>query len=272
MARTIVTPPQGIGLPRWREMWEAREVMWRFGVRDVVLRYRQTVVGVAWVILQPLAAAGIFSIVFGKVAQLPSAGIPYFIFSFAGMLAWDLVAGIVTRAAPSLVANQSLVAKVFFPRLLVPLSTTIAVMLDFLVGLAFLVVMLFIFGIGIGWSFLLVPVWVVLAVMIASGIGVAASALMVRYRDVAYVTPWLMQLLFFATPVAYSMEAVPDNLRVLFAANPFTWLMEAFRWSLLGLDAPPTWQMFGLAGFAVLVLSLGLVIYQRFEREFADVI
>jgi lipopolysaccharide transport system permease protein len=272
MARTIVTPPKGIGLPRWRELWEAREVLWRFGVRDVVLRYRQTVVGVAWVILQPLAAAGIFSVVFGQVAELPSGGIPYFLFAFAGMLAWDLVGGIVGRAAPSLVANQSLVAKVFFPRLLVPLSSTLSVLLDFTVGLAFLVVLLFIFDVGLTWAFLLVPVWALFAVLIASGIGVAAASLMVRYRDVGYVMPWLMQLVFFATPVAYSLDAVPANLEPLFAANPFTWLMEAFRWSLLGLDAPPTWQILGLAGFAFLVFSVGLLVYQRYEREFADVI
>lgn len=272
MARTIVVPPQGVGLPRWREMWEAREVLWRFGMRDVVLRYRQTVVGIAWVLLQPLAAAGIFAVVFGKVAQLPTDGVPYFVFTFAGMLAWDLVGGIVGRAAPALVANQSLVAKVFFPRLLVPLSTIIAVLLDFTVGLAFLVILLIATGVGVTWAFLLVPVWVLLAVMIAAGIGVAASALMVRYRDVGYVIPWLMQLVFFATPVAYSLSAVPENLRSLFALNPFTWLMESFRFSLLGLDAPPLWQMLGVAGFAAVVLACGLLVYQRFEREFADVI
>lgn len=272
MARTIITPPGGIGLPNLREMWAAREVAWRFGVRDVVLRYRQTVVGVAWVLIQPLASAGIFTIVFGGVADLPSAGIPYFVFSLAGMLAWGLLSGVIERSAPSLVANQSLVAKVYFPRLLVPLSTTIAVLLDFVVGLAFLVILLFVTGVGISWAFLLTPVWVLLTLMIAIGIGTAASTLMVRYRDVGYMIPWVVQLLFFATPVAYSLEAVPDNLQGLFAANPFTWLMESYRWSLLGLDAPPLWQMFGLAGVAVLVLAGGLLVYQRFEREFADVI
>ncbi len=272
MPRTVITPPQGIGLPSGREVWEAREVLWRFGTRDILLRYRQTAVGVAWVILQPLAAAGIIAVVFGQVADLPSSGVPYFVFSFAGLLGWNLLSGIIDRASSSLVANQSLVSKVFFPRLLVPFSTALSVLLDFMVAFALFVVLLFVFGINPGWPILLLPVWMAVAIAIAMGIGIAAASLMVKYRDVGYVLPWVMQILFFATPVAYSLEAVPGDLMWLFAANPLTWLMEVFRWSLLGLQTPPLWQIGALVLAATVILGAGLLTFQRFERGFADVI
>lgn len=272
MARTIIAPPKGIGLPPFADIWEAREVFWRFGIRDIVLRYRQTVIGVVWVILQPLAAAGIFSIVFGQVAKLPSGGLPYFVFSFAGMLAWNLFNSVISRASSSLVANQSLVSKVFFPRLIVPLSTILSVLLDFAVALVLLIVLLFVFGINPGWPILLVPVWIVLTVIFALGFGMAASSMMVKYRDVGYVLPWVLQILFYITPVAYALQAVPTKLAWIFAINPLSWMMEAYRWSLLGLAAPPLWQMLGLALAAIVVFGAGVLVFQKQERGFADVI
>ncbi|MWB97271.1 ABC transporter permease [Agromyces seonyuensis] len=272
MARTIITPPKGLGLPSFREIWSAREVLWRFGTRDILLRYRQTVVGVAWVVIQPLVGAGIFSLVFGGVAGLPSGGVPYFLFSLAGLLSWNLFASVIDRSAPSLVSNQALVSKVYFPRLLVPASTVLSVLLDTAVGLGLFVVLLFVFGVNPGWPVLLFPVWALLALMAGLGLGMAASAIMVKYRDVGYVLPWVVQVLFYATPVAYALEGAPADLRWLFELNPLTWMMEAFRWSMLGLDAPPLWQMGGFALFAVLLLALGLTVFQRYERTFADVI
>lgn len=270
--RTIITPPTGIGMPPLKELWAAREVFWRFGTRDIVLRYRQTVVGIAWVIIQPLVAAGLFSIVFGQVADLPSQGVPYLVFSFAGVLAWNLIDGVISRSSASLVANQALVSKVFFPRLLVPLSTVLSVMLDFAVAAMLLAVLLIVFGVAPGWGLLLLPVWVLAAVMIALGVGLAASAMMVKYRDVGYVLPWFTQVAFFATPVAYSLEAVPPNLEWLFQINPLTWLMECFRWSILDLYAPPVWQMVGIVGVGLVVLAGGTLVFQKMERGFADVI
>ncbi|MFC8597460.1 ABC transporter permease [Isoptericola sp. NPDC057191] len=276
LPRTVITPPGRLNMPRWRELWEAREVLYRFGVRDIVLRYRQTVIGVAWVVLQPLASAGIFAVVFGQVAGLDSGGVPYFAFSLAGMLAWNLFNGIVARAAPSLVANQALVSKVFFPRMLVPLSSVLAVLLDFLVGFVLLVVMLFVYGINPGWAVLATPLWVLAAVVLACGLGMAGAAVTVQYRDVAYALPWVLQLALYATPVAYSLESVqqnvPSSLSWLFVINPLTWLMEGFRWSLLGLAAPPWWQVVGLAVVAVGVFLAGSLVFQKLERGFADVI
>lgn len=272
MPRTVITPPGRLALPSLPDLWRAREVAYQFGKRDILLRYRQTFVGVAWVLIQPLAAAGIFSIVFGQIAQLPSGGVPYFIFSLVGMLAWNLFNGIVSRAAGSLVANQALVSKVYFPRLLLPVSTAISVMIDFLVGLGLYIVLMFIFGIGVGWQFVLAPIWVLAALLMAVGVGSAAAALTVSYRDINYALPWLLQILFYATPVAYSLEAIPSGLEWFVNINPLAWLMEAFRWSLLDLAAPPLWQMLGLGIVSVLALFGGILVFQSSERGFADVI
>ncbi len=272
MKPSVITPPRRLGFPRWSELWEAREVALRFGQRDVVLRYRQTVIGVAWVLIQPLAAAGIFSIVFGGIAQLPTGGVPYFLFTYISMLAWTLFSSIVMRGSSSLVANQGLVSKVFFPRMLVPISTVLSVLLDFAVALVLGVILLFVYGVNPGWGIFLVPMWVALFVLLALGIGFATSAWMVKYRDVQYVLPWIVQITLYATPIAYSLDAVPANLQPFFVANPLSWLMECFRFSMLGTPAPPLWQMAGAVIVSVVVFFAGALVFQRYERTFADLI
>jgi len=272
MTTTIVRPPKRLNLPSWKQLWNAREVAIRLAHRDLIVRYRQTVLGIAWVIIQPLASAGIFTVVFGKVANLSSGAVPYFLFSLAGMLVWNTFNGTLTRASSSLVSNQSLVAKVFFPRLLVPMSTVAAVLIDFAVGLGLAIILLFVYGINPGWPVLLVPVWVLLAASLGIGLGAAASALMVKYRDIAYILPWLTQILLYASPVAYALSAVPARLQWVFAINPATWFLEAFRWSLIGTEPPASWQVVGLLIVSPLVLVLGTLVFQAYEREFADVI
>jgi len=269
---TVVKPRGRLNLPSLRLLWDAREVAVRLAQRDLIVRYRQTVLGIAWVIVQPLASAGIFTIVFGHVANLSSGPVPYFLFSLAGMLVWNIFNGTLTRAASSLVQNQSLVAKVFFPRLLVPVSTIAAVLVDFVVGLALAIILLFVYGVNPGWQVLLVPVWTVLAAALGIGIGMAAAALMVKYRDIAYILPWLTQILLYASPVAYALSSVPDRLRWVFEINPGTWFLEAFRWSLIGTEAPAGWQVLGLVIVCPLVLILGTLVFQAYEREFADII
>ncbi|WP_243062384.1 ABC transporter permease [Humibacter sp. RRB41] len=272
MTRTIIRPPGRLDMPRWRELWEAREVLYRFGLRDIVLRYRQTAIGVAWVILQPLASAGVFSVVFGQVAKLPSGGVPYFLFSFSGMLAWNAFNNVIGRSSGSLVSNQALVSKVFFPRLLVPLSGVISVLIDFAVAFVMLVVLLFLYGVNPGWPILMTPVWLLITIMLALGIGIAASAITVKYRDVAYFLPWILQILLYATPIAYSLSAVPGNLRWLFQINPLTWLMEMVRWSTVGQPLPAAWEFIALPLSAIIVFFAGILVFQRYERGFADVI
>lgn len=268
----VITPPGKLNLPRWRELWEARDVLYQFGHRDILLRYRQTAVGVVWVLLQPLASAGIFSIVFGNIAQLPSDGVPYFLFTYMSMLAWSLFSGVVGRSASSLVSNQALVAKVFFPRMLVPLSTIMSVLVDFAVALGLGVVLLFFYRVNPGWAILLVPLWVLLILLLGLGLGLAASAIMVQYRDVAYVLPWLLQVGLYATPVAYALSAVPSHLQWLFLANPMSWLLEAFRFSLVGTAPPPWWQMAAAVLVSIAVFVWGALVFQSRERTFADLI
>ncbi|MGM7423900.1 ABC transporter permease [Cellulosimicrobium sp. ES-005] len=270
--RTVITPPGRLNLPSWRELWNAREVAVRLALRDVIVRYRQTIFGITWVIAQPLVSAGIFTIVFGEIAGLSTGNVPTFLFTLAGMLAWNLFNGALGRASGSMVGNQSLVQKVFFPRLLVPISSLASVVLDFLVALALAVVLLFVYGINPGWAVLLLPVWVLLILLIGTGLGLAAAAYMVKYRDVGYVLPWLVQILLYASPVAYALSSVPENLRWLFDLNPVTWFLEGFRWSLLGTDFPPTWQVVALVVAAPLIFLAGTLVFQKNEREFADFI
>jgi len=272
--RTVITPPGRLNLPAWRELWGAREVAVRLAQRDIIVRYRQTIFGVTWVVAQPLVSAGVFTVVFGQIADLSTGDerIPYFLFTLAGMLAWNLFNGSLGKASGSMVGNQSLVQKVFFPRLLVPISSLASVVVDFLVALVLAIVLLFVYGINPGWPILLLPVWILLILMIGTGIGLASAAYMVKYRDVGYVLPWLVQILLYASPVAYALSEVPQHLRWLFDINPITWFLEGFRWSLLGTEAPVTWQVVALVVAAPLVLLAGTLVFQKNEREFADFI
>lgn len=272
MSGITIVPPGRFNLPPLRDLWQAREVAWVFGRRDIVLRYRQTAIGVLWVVLQPLVGAGIFAIIFGGVAKLPSDGVPYFMFSYVGMLVWNVFANVLTRASSSMVANQQLVAKVFFPRALVPLSSALSVLVDFAVAAALGLVLLVGFGVSPGWGILLAPFWLACALLLALGLGLWGAALMVKFRDVAYVVPWLTQVGLYATPVAYAASAAPPKLAWFFAVNPLAWIVEGFRSAFLGLGAPIWWQVVGAPVAALAVFALGLLYFQSRERQFADLI
>lgn len=269
---TVIDPPRRLNLPRWPDLWAAREVVYRLAQRDIIVRYRQTVLGVAWVVIQPVMSAGVFSLVFGTVAKLSSDGLPYFLFSLAGTLAWNVFNGTLTRASTSLLSNQSLVSKVFFPRILVPISTIVSVLVDFVFGLAVAIIMLFVYHVNPGWGVLLLPVWTVLIALAGLGVGMATAAMMVKYRDVGYILPWLLQILLYASPVAYAVSSVPDRLRWIFEANPLTWYLDAFRSSLVGTAVPPMWQILGMVIVSVGLLFAGVAYFQHNEREFADII
>jgi lipopolysaccharide transport system permease protein len=268
----VITPPGRFRLPSITHMWEAREIFTSFGRRDITLRYRQTALGIIWVVLQPLLAAGIFTLVFGEVARLPTGGVPYFAFSFAGMLAWNAISGIIGRCAPALVSNQALISKVFFPRIIVPLSTVCSALVDLAVAFCMMIVLLIVYRINPGWPIALTPIWVMSALLLGGGVGTAFSALMARFRDIQYIVPVVMQLLLYATPIAYSVDAVPHRYRLFFDINPVAWILQDFHWSLLGSSRPPTWQMAGSVGVAILIFFVGTVIFEQMERGFADVI
>lgn len=254
------------------EVWQFRSLLGQLARRDITLRYRQTALGAIWVVLQPLIAAGLFALVFGRVAHLKSNGVPYIVFSYAGLLAWNAFSTYLSKAAGSLVGNSALVSKVYFPRIVLPLSTMAGTVLDFLVSLVMMAVLLVATSTTPGWGLVLLPVWLLLVLMLSSGLGLLMASLAVRYRDINYVLPVLVQFLLYASPVAYALTAVPHSLRPYFIANPLTGLLEAFRWSLLGTGSLHASYVLYSAGFAIVALVVGWWAFDRMERSFADVI
>jgi len=256
-----------------RELWRFRELMVRFAARDITLRYRQAILGVVWVIVVPLLGAGILSFVFGSVASLQAPpGIPYFVFTLAGMVAWTAFSLILTRASGVMVGNAQLVGKVYFPRLLLPLSTVLSTLVDVVVSFVLLLVLLMITGVRPGWGVIALPIWFLAVVALALGGGLLFGALMVPYRDIQYIVPVGVQFLLFASPVAYTLASVPAGARFWYELNPLTGLLEGMRWSLIGTTRPSL----GLAAyslvFSLVALMVGLMVFSRMERQFADVI
>jgi lipopolysaccharide transport system permease protein len=253
-------------------VWRFRDLLVMFAVRDLKLRYRQTALGVAWVLLLPLLGAGIFALVFGRVAKLPTSGVPYFLFAYVGLLGWNLFQGTVVRAGSSLVSNAHLISKVFFPRVIVPLSAACSAAIDTAVAFLLLLLLLPAYGVALTPAFALVPVWLFLFQVLALGLGLYAAALSVSYRDVIHILPIAIQFLLYASPVGYRTSLVPSSFRVFYVLNPLAGLLEALRWSLLG-GAPPGWAHVGYAAVASCALLVaGAFAFRRMERRFADVI
>ena len=258
------------------DLWRFRDLLATLAQRDLRLRYKQTFLGVVWVILQPLLAAGIFSIVFGLIAGLKAPGdVPYFVFSFVGMMAWTLFSGTLIKVSGCLVGNSHLISKVYFPRLVLPLSSVGSVLVDFAVAFVMMVALLAAFGITPGLGILLLPVWIGLLVAMAMGLGLVTSALAVSYRDVNYILPVFVQMLLYATPVAYSIESIPERaagLKWFFYLNPLTGLLEGFRWSVLGAGQPDVRLIAVSVTVTVVLLVLGVYTFKRMEKQFADVV
>jgi lipopolysaccharide transport system permease protein len=268
----VITPPKRWAFVNIREIVEFRDLLARFAIRDLKLRYRQTALGVVWVILQPLMTAGVFSFLFGKVAKFPSDGVPYFAFSFAGMLAWNVFSATLTKVSGSLVGNSQLVSKIFFPRLVLPLSMLSSTLVDFSVALVLMGAICVIIGVFGGWALLTLPLWLLLVVMLSLGLGLSAAALMVTYRDVGYVLPVVNQVLLYGSPVAYGLNALPRSVRGWYQVNPLSGALEGFRWSLLRTTPPSVEAVLWSAGFAVVLFGAGVSVFATMERKFADVI
>ncbi len=254
------------------ELLQFRDLLFTLAGRDLKLRYKQTVLGVTWVILQPLVAAGVFSFVFGRLAQMPTDGVPYFIFSYAGLMGWNLFSGTLTKVSGSLVGNSQLISKVFFPRLILPLSSVPSTLVDFAVAGGMMTVLIFTNKIYPGWGLLLLPVWIAVLLALGVGVGLWTASLTVSYRDVAYVLPVALNLVMYASPVAYSLSRVPANLRIWFNINPLASLLVAFRWSLLGRGTVDWTVVGGACVASFLILLFGIFSFKRMERKFADVI
>ena len=268
----VLRPSSGWAALRLGDVWRYRELLFFLTLRDVKVRYKQTLLGIGWVVIQPIVAMVVFSAIFGQFAHLPSQGIPYPIFTFSGLLPWLLFAGSVNRAGNSLVQNSNLLTKVYFPRLLLPMAATLANLVDFAVSLVVLLGLMIFYRITPGWQLLALPAVTVLALLAALGFGLWLSALNVQFRDVQFVLPWLIQVLLFLSPVAYSVSLIPSGkTQVAYALNPMVGVIEAFRWSLFGGSAPGRFLITSIA-VTLVVLVTGLFYFRRMERTFADVV
>ncbi len=259
-------------MPDWREVWAFRDLCLALGRRDVTLRYRQTLLGVVWVVLQPVIAGGVFSVIFGRVARLESGAQSYFLFAYAGFIAWSGFSNALSRAAASVIGQGNLVTKVFFPRLILPVSALFSTTVDFLVGMASLLVLFAVVGSPISPAVVTLPVWILLLFAMGLGLGTIAAALSVRFRDVQHALPVLVQLLLYASPVAYATAVVPESIRAWFVLNPLAGALDGFRWACIG-TAPPSGLSVAVAiAGAIGSLVAGALVFTRFERQIADVI
>ena len=270
----VYEPKHGWASLGLRELWKYRELLYFLTWRDILVRYKQAVLGVAWAILQPLLTMVVFTVVFNKALgiQSPSSDVPYAVFSFAGLLPWQFFAGALSRSGVSLVGNANLLTKVYFPRLVIPISAVLAGLLD--LGISFLVLigLMAAYGIAPTWHVVFLPLFVVLATATALAVSLWLSALNVLYRDVQYVIPFLVQLWMFVSPVIYPISAIPAGpLRIAFALNPMTGVIGGFRWALLGQQFPGGYMWISVAVVALLFFG-GLFYFKRMERVFADVV
>ncbi len=265
-----IRPSRGWSALRLDELWEYRDMLVMLALRDIKLRYKQTALGIVWVVLQPMMAGLLFALIFGRFLKVPSDGTPYLLFVFAGLTGWQLFAGVVQRAGGSLVSEAKLITKVYFPRLLVPMAAAAAVLLDFLVTCGVMIVLLAFHGLKPSWEMLLLLPATVLTVMLGVGTSLWLSALSVRYRDFVHAAPFMLQVWMYASPIVYTITLIPEHWRLLFALNPMVGIIGLFRTGWLG-SAPPAVSMLLIgAGISMAVLLSGWAFFQRLEREIAD--
>ncbi len=269
---TVIRPSRGLVSLDLAEIWEYRELLYFLVWRDVKVRYKQTALGAAWAVLQPVLTMLVFSLVFGRLARIPSGGVPYPIFAFAALLPWQLFAHALTDSGNSLIAHQSLVTKVYFPRLILPLSAVLAGLVDFAIASLVLAGMMIHDRIVPGAAILLLPAFVLLALATAFAVGVWLAALNVRYRDVRYTLPFLTQFWLFVTPIAYPSSLVPAAWRPLYGLNPMAGVVEGFRWALLGQGEGVGPMLLVSIVMVILLLVGGVIYFKKTERTFADLV
>lgn len=268
----VIEPSKGFVRINLRDVWAYRELLYFLVWRDVKVRYKQTALGAAWAIIQPVMTMVVFSVFFGRLARMPSDGVPYPMFAFAALLPWQLFAYALSESSNSLVGSQNLITKVYFPRLVVPLAAVLAGLVDFAIAFAVLLGLMWYYAVVPSAAVVFLPLFVLLAVATALGVGLWLSSLNVKYRDVRYTIPFLTQFWLFATPVAYPSTLVPEKFRALLGLNPMAGVVEGFRWALLGTSSAPGPLLLVSVGMVVFLLIGGLAYFRQTERTFADLV
>jgi len=267
-----IEPPHGWVSLGLADFWHYRDLLFILAWRDIKVRYKQTVLGVGWAILQPLFTMLIFSVIFGKLAKLPSEGVPYPVFSYTALLPWQLFAVALTTSSNSLITSGSLISKVYFPRLIIPLASVLAGVVDFAIAFIVLLGMLAYYRIIPTLNMLTLPLFILLALATALAVGLWLSALNVKYRDFRYVLPFLSQAWMYLTPIAYSSSLIPEEWKLLYSLNPMTGVVEGFRWALLGTGEGAGSMVLVSTAVVLIILISGLFYFKRMEDDFADLI
>ena len=268
----VIQPVRGWRFLDLRELWSYRELIYFLMWRDIKVRYKQTALGVAWAVLQPVALMVIFTLLFGRLAKIPSEGIPYPLFAYAGLLPWQIFSRTLNETTRSLVNDHRLVSKVYFPRVIIPLSATLGAMLDFMIASGVLVILMIVYGVTPGSALINLPLFIVLMFVTALGIGLWLSALNVQYRDVGFTVPFLTQCLLFLTPVVYPSSMVPEKFRMIYALNPMVGVIEGFRWSLFGVGKGFSLMLLVSALIALGLFFGGIVWFRSKEKGFVDIL
>jgi lipopolysaccharide transport system permease protein len=272
LPRTRRQATKGWVWPKLRELWEFRELLYFFAWRDVKVRYRQTVMGALWAIIQPLFTMVIFSLFFGRLAKIPAEGVPYPVFSFAALVPWTFFANALTQASNSLVVSSDMIKKIYFPRLALPIATVLAGVVDFVLAFLVLLGIMLYYGLVPTINILWLPFFLLLALITSLGVSLWLSAMNVQFRDVRYTLPFLSQAWLFVTPIAYPSSLLSEPWRTLYGLNPMAGVVEGFRWALLGTDSAPGPMTIVSSLVALLVLVSGAFYFRRMEQGFADVL
>jgi lipopolysaccharide transport system permease protein len=257
----------------FKDLWRFRELFYVLAWRDISVRYKQTVVGILWALLRPALSTVVFTVVFGKLGKFPSNGTPYPILVLAGMLPWQMFSAGLSESGQSLVANSGLITKVYFPRLIIPGSSLVTSLIDFSISLVMLAILMIVYGVAPGWQIVFLPVFVLLTLVSAAGMGAWISALNVKYRDFTFVVPFIMQMGLYLSPVGFSSSVIPEKWRALYALNPLVGIIDGFRWCILRGAVDIRWTSLALSVLIILVVAVsGFLYFRRTERGFADVI
>ncbi len=268
----VIRPPKGLAALELRDLWAYRDLLYLFVWRDIKVRYKQTIVGTSWAIIQPFIAMIVLSLFFGKLANMPSEGIPYPIFAYSALVPWTYLVNVLTQSSNSVVSNRAVVTRVYFPRLIIPMTTVMTGLMDFAIAFAMLLGMMLFYGILPTGAILTLPFFLLLGIATALGLGLWLAALNVKYRDIGFTLPFLTQVWFFVTPIAYPSSLVPERWQAIYGLNPMAGVVEGFRWALLGKTEAPGIMLAVSVLVAACLLIGGLYFFRHKEDTFADVV